>query len=55
MIICNNCKPIQIIFGHGKIWNKLTNGKFDIYLLCAYSLSVASLHRKMTPIFISIP
>jgi len=33
-----------------KIWNKLSDGNFDIYSLC-----VASLHRKMTPIFLPIP
>ena len=44
-----NCKPIQIIFGRniaGKIWNKLTRD---------HSLYIASSHRKMTPIFLSIP
>ena len=49
----SNCKPIQITFGRNiadKIWNKLTHGHFDI---C--SLIVASLHRNMTPIFLSIP
>jgi len=48
-----NCKPIQIIFGRNvaeKIWNKLTHGNFDIYSSC-----IASLHRKMTPIFLLIP
>ena len=48
-----NSKPIQIIFGRitaVKIWNKLIHDNFDIYSLC-----VASLHRKMTPIFLSVP
>ena len=48
-----NCKPIQIIyFGrkkNEKIWNRLTCANFNIYSLC-----VASLHRKMTPIFLLI-
>ena len=48
-----NCRPIQTIFGRNiaeEIWNRLTCGNFDIYLLC-----VATLHRKMTPTFLSIP
>ena len=47
-----NCKPIQIIFGRNiaeTVWNRLTHDNFDIYLLC-----VASLHGKITPIFISV-
>ena len=49
----SNCKPIQIIFRRNitdKIWNKLTHGNFDIYSLC-----VASLRRKSTSVFLSIP
>jgi len=49
----SSCKPIQIIFGRNtaeKIWNKLTCCISDICLLC-----IASLHRKMTSISISIP
>jgi len=33
-----------------EIWNKLTHDNFG-----AHSLCVASLHRKMTPIFLSLP
>ena len=36
-----NCKPIQIIFVRNvaeKIWNTLTYGNFDVYLLCIVNL-----------------
>jgi len=39
----------MLIFGRNiadKIWNKLTTAIFNIY-----SLRIASLHHKMTPIF----
>ena len=38
-----NCKPIQTVFGRHvaeKIWNKLTRGNYDIYLLSVASYVV---------------